>query len=95
MVTEVMGLVTEAMRKREFWLGLGETRFVGHAGGLVVDEAAVARDGDGGGGDGELAAELCGEAAHLAALLSGRASVLGLCEGPEGGETYGRCGDGG
>ena len=76
-------------------VGLGETCLVGHADGLVVDESAVAGDGDGGGRDGELAAELCGEAAHLAALLAVGASVLGLCEGPEGGETYGRCGGGG
>ena len=73
-------------------LGLIETGFVGHAGGLVVDEAAVAGDGDGGGRDGELAAEFGGEAAHLAALLAGRASVLGLREGFEGGEAYGGCG---
>ena len=58
MVTEVMGLVTEAMRKRESCCGLGEICAVGHAYGFVVDELAVAGDGDGGGRDGELAAEL-------------------------------------
>ena len=35
-------------------LGLGEMLAVGHADGLVVDEVAVAGDGDGGGGDARI-----------------------------------------
>jgi hypothetical protein len=56
---------------------------VGHADGLIVDELAVAGDGDGGGGDAELLAELPGETAHFATLLAGRTAVLGLREGFE------------
>ena len=89
------GLGDRGDAEEGFLLGLREILLVGHAYGFVIDEAAVAGDGDGGGGDGELAAEFCGDAAHLAPLLSGRASVLGLREGPEGGETYGRGGGGG
>jgi hypothetical protein len=49
-------------------------------------ESAVAGDGDGAGGHGELLAKGCGNAAHLAALLPGGTAVLGLGEGFEGGE---------
>src|SRR5450631_3378761 len=56
-------------------LDLGEVLTVGHAVGLIVDELAVARDGNGGGGDGVLAAEAFGDAAHLAALLAGGTAV--------------------
>ena len=62
-------------------LGLGEICAVDHAYGFVVDESAVAGDGDGGGRDGELAAELSGDAAHFAALLAVGASVCWLAEG--------------
>ncbi len=87
MVTEVMGLVTEAMRKRLDLLDLHEVLAVAHADGLVVDELAVAGDGDGSGGDGELLAEGCGDAAHLAALLAVGTPVLRLREGFEGGDV--------
>jgi hypothetical protein len=43
---------------------------VGNADGLVVDELAVAGDGDGSGRDRELLTEGSGDAAHLAALLT-------------------------
>jgi hypothetical protein len=72
-------------------LGLHEMLAVGHADGLVVGELAVAGDGDGGGRDGELAAEGSGKAAHLAALLAVGAAVLAL------GESFARaeeCGGG-
>ncbi len=76
-------------------LDLHEMPAVAHADGLVVDELAVAGDGDGTGGDGELLAEGCGHAAHLAALLAVGAAVLGLREGFEGGEwDSGRSGGG-
>ena len=75
-------------------LGLGEICSVDHAYGLVVDKAAVAGDGDGGGRDGELAAELSGYAAHLAALLAIGAEGLGLGEGFDCGESCGGGGEG-
>jgi hypothetical protein len=78
MLTEVTGMVTVAMRKR---LDLHEMLAVAHADGLVVDELAVAGDGDGSGGNGELLAEGRGNATHLAALLTVGAPVLWLPEG--------------
>jgi hypothetical protein len=65
---------------------------VSHADGFVVDELAVAGDGDGGGGDSELLAELSGDATHLSAMLAGGASVSRLGEGF--GDRQG-CGGGG
>ncbi len=64
-------------------LDLGEELAVADADGLVVDEHPVAGDGDGGRGDGELFAELAGNAAHFAVLLAGGSTVLGLGEGFE------------
>ena len=62
-------------------LDLHEMLAVAHADGLIVDELAVAGDGDGTGGDGELLAEGFGDAAHLATLLAGGTAVLGLRQG--------------
>lgn len=73
-------------------LGLDEVLAVGHADRLIVDELAVAGDGDGGGRDGELLAEGSGDAAHLAALLAVGAAVLRL--GYEFGERDGCGGEG-
>jgi hypothetical protein len=76
-------------------LDLHEMLAVAHADSLVVDELAVAGDGDGTGGDGELLAEGCGYAAHLAALLAVGTAVLGLRERFEGGDWDGCCRGGG
>jgi hypothetical protein len=62
-------------------LDLHEVLTVAHADCLVVHEVAVAGDGDGRRGNGELPAEGRGDAAHLAALLTARAPVLRLREG--------------
>ena len=61
-------------------LDLGEMLSVAHPDGLVVDELAVAGDGDGRGGNGELPAEGGGDAAHLATLLTVGSPVLSLRE---------------
>ncbi len=70
MVTEVIGLVTEAMRKRLSLLHLHETLTVPHAHGLIVGKLPVAGDGNRGSRNGKVAAEGSGEATHLAALLA-------------------------
>lgn len=72
--------------------GLREVCRVGDACCLVVDELAVAGDGDGGGGDGELLAEVGGDAGHFGALLGGGGGGLGLGQGFERGADGGRGG---
>ena len=62
-------------------LDLREVLVVAHADGLIVHELPVAGDGDGSGGNCKLPAEDCGNAAHLASLLTGRPPVLWLREG--------------
>lgn len=51
---------------------------VSHAGGLIVDELAVTRDGDGCGGDRELLTKLAGDSSHLATLLAAGTTELRL-----------------
>jgi hypothetical protein len=73
---------------------LHETLAVAHAHGFVIDELAVARDGNRTGGDGELAAKGRGQATHFAALLAVGPSVLCLRNRRQGGQRNRACSGG-
>ena len=73
-------------------LDLGVELAVTDADGLVVDELAVAGDGDRGCRDRELLAEPASDAAHFVALLAGGSVILRLGKGLECGEVDGCCG---
>ena len=75
-------------------LDLHEMLTVAHADGLIEDKLTVARDGDGGSGNGELPAKGPGDASHLAALLAGGTTVLRLSEDSGNGCGRGRGGHG-